>query len=220
MSTQDCAGGRDWAGLNVFGSVDAELRPPTPGERRVVFIGDDLTAHWEAVGSGLFSGTYLNRGIDGQTTPQMLVRFRQDVIDLRPKVVVIQGGLNDVAGLTGPATEYTISENVASMIDLAKSHRIQVVVASLSPVCDCGHNLSRRHPPGRIAGANIALRKLAEQTGSFYLNYYALLVEPRTRQMKKELTDDGLLPNAAGYALMAPLAEQSIQQALLRRDMK
>jgi lysophospholipase L1-like esterase len=206
---KNCPPTRDWAGLNVYGSDDSELAPPSPNEQRVVFMGDDVMAN-----AVLHNRAYINRSIAGQTTPQMLVRFRQDVIALHPKVVVIEGGLNDIAGLTGPGTEGTIIENLASMIDIAKAHGIRVVIASLSPVCDCVTNETGRRSVGRIASINRALQNFARETGSVYLNYYSVLVDPRTRQMKRELTNDGFLPNAAGYAFMAPLVEKAIADAL------
>jgi len=206
---KNCLTPADWAGLNVYGSDDTELAPPLPNERRVVFIGDEVVAN-----AVFHEKSYINRGIAGQTTPQLLVRFRQDVIALHPKVVVIEGGLNDLAGLTGPGTEGTITENLASMTDLARVHGIRVVIASLSPVCDCVINETGRRSVGRIAAINRSLQEFARQTGSVYLNYYAVLVDPRTRQMKRELTNDGFLPNASGYALMVPLAEKAIAEAL------
>jgi lysophospholipase L1-like esterase len=206
---KDCPAPTDWAGLNVFGSDDAEIRPPAPNEQRVVLLGDDVMASAPFPNRG-----YINRGIAGQTTPQMLVRFRQDVIALNPKVVVIEGGLNDIGGVAGPGTGGTITENLASMIDLAKAHGIRVVIASLSPVCDCVTNQTGRRSVGRIAAISRDLQDFARQTGSVYLNYYAALVEPRTRQMKKEFTTDGFLPNARGYAVIAPLVEKAIAEAL------
>jgi lysophospholipase L1-like esterase len=206
---KNCPPATDWAGLNVYGSDDSEVAAPAPNEQRVVFIGDDIIA------SAVFHNrAYINRGIAGQTTPQMLVRFRQDVIALHPKVVVIEGGLNDIGGVAGPGTEGTITENLASMTDLAKAHGIRVVIASLSPVCDCVTNETGRRSVGRIAAINHGLQDFARETGSVYLNYYSVLVEPRTRQMKRTLTDDGFLPNAAGYALIAPLVEKAVADAL------
>jgi lysophospholipase L1-like esterase len=202
----------DWAGLNIYGSDDTEVAAPLPNEKRVVFLGDEIIAH------AVFpEKAYLNRGIAGQTTPQLLVRFRQDVIALQPKVVVIEGGLNDIAGLTGPGTEGTITENLASMTDLARAHGIRVVIASLSPVCDCVTNETGRRSVGRIAGVNRSLQEFARQTGAIYVNYYAALVDARTRQMKREYTDDGFLPNSSGYALMVPLLEKAIAEALASR---
>jgi lysophospholipase L1-like esterase len=208
-SDKPCPGSTDWAGLNVYGSDDSEIAPPMPHERRVVLMGDDIIAH-----ATFHDRTYINRSIAGQATAQMLVRFRQDVIALGPKVVVIEGGLNDIAGIAGPGTEGTITENLASMVDLAKAHGIRVVIASLAPVCDCVTNQTGRRSVGRIAGINRSLAQFARETGSVYLNYYAVLVDPKTRQTKRELTDDGFLPNAAGYQLIWPLIEKAIAEAL------
>lgn len=207
----------DWGGLNVYGSDDTEIAPPKAGENRVVFIGDNITANWGKGKTPFFPGKpYFNRGVANQITPQMLVRFRQDVIGLAPKVVVIQGGLNDIGMVMGPGSEGTISEYLQSMIDLAKVHGIKVVIASLTPICDCYQKETRRRPVGKIAAINGTLRDIAKETGSIYLNYYSVLVdtEAGTRQMKKSLTDNGVDPNDAGYALMAPLAEKAIADAL------
>jgi len=203
----------DWGGLTRYGSENAELGPPAPGVDRVVFLGDEITEMWGRGKANFFPGRpFLNRGIAHQTTPQMLVRFRQDVIGLKPKVVVIQAGSSDLAGYAGPATEGTIAENFMSMTELAKAHGIQVVLASLTPVCDCFKNLTDRRPQGKILGMNGWLKDYAARSGSVYLDYYSALAERRA--MKKELTVDGLIPNDAGYELMAPLAEQAIAQAL------
>jgi len=203
----------DWGGLTRYGSENTELGPPAPGVDRVVFLGDEITEMWGGGKAKFFPGKpFLNRGISHQTTPQMLVRFRQDVISLKPKVVVIQAGSSDLAGYAGPATEGTIAENFMSMTELAKAHNIQVVLASLTPVCDCFRNLTERRPQGKIIGMNGWLKSYAKQSGSVYLDYYAALADGR--EMKKEFTVDGLLPNDAGYELMAPLAERAIAQAL------
>jgi lysophospholipase L1-like esterase len=201
----------DWAGLTRYGSENTEIRPPKPGENRVVFLGDDITEHWTPF---FPAKPYLNRGIAGQTTPQMLVRFRQDVILLKPKVVVIQAGANDLASLLSPATEGTMAENFTSMVELAKANGIRVVLASVTPVCDCFTNQTKLRPQGKIISLNAWIRDYAAKSGSIYLNYYSALAEGR--DFKKELTVDGLLPNDAGYAAMAPLAEQAIAQALSR----
>lgn len=206
----------DWGGLTRYGSENAELGLPAPGVERVVFLGDEITEMWGRGRAEFFPRKpFLNRGISHQTTPQMLVRFRQDVINLKPKVVVIQAGSSDLAGYSGPATEGTISENFMSMTDLAKANGIRVVLSSVTPVCDCFRVLTDRRPPGKIMGINRWLKQYAARSGSVYLDYYSVLAEGR--MMKKELTIDGLIPNDAGYAAMAPLAEQAITEALGKR---
>lgn len=199
----------DWGKLVRYGSENAELRPPAPGVNRVVFFGDDVIEHWEP----FFPGKpYLNRGIAHQATPQLLVRFRQDVIALQPKVVVIIGGSSDFAGYAGPATEGTITENIMTMTEVAKLHGIKVVLGSVTPICDCFEILSARRPPGKILGFNGWLKGYAKRMGVVYADFYSVLADGRN--MKKELTVDGLLPNAAGYALLAPAAEKAIDEAL------
>ena len=204
----------DWAGLTRYGSEDTEVRPPRPGENRVIFLGDQVTEQWGASDGAFFTGRpYLNRGIRDQTSAQMLVRFRQDVISLQPAAVIVQAGTNDLAGLTGPATEGTMAENFMSMTELAKLHGIRVVLASVLPVCDCFRNQTALRPQGKIIGLNGWIKSYAQQkSGSVYLDYYSALVDGRN--LRKELTVDGLVPNAAGYAVMAPLAEKAIAQAL------
>jgi len=199
----------DWAGLTRYGSENTELPKPKPGENRVVFLGGQITENWKP----FFPGRpYLNRGIENQTSPQMLVRFRQDVISLMPKVVIIEAGSNDLASLTGPSTEKMIAENVMSMVELAKLHGIRVVLASVTPVCDCYVNQTARRPQGKIIGLNGWIKDYAAESRSVYLDYYAALAEGRN--FKKELTADGLVPNEAGYERMAPLAEKAIAEAL------
>jgi len=206
----------DWAGLTRYGSEDTEVPPPRPGENRVVFLGDDITELWGGEGASFFPGKpYLNRGISRQTTPQMLVRFQQDVVALKPKVVVISGGSNDLAGFTGPATEATIGQNLTSMTELAKTNGIRVVLASVTPVSNAYTNQTARRPQGKIIGLNASIKRYAAQSGSVYLNYYSALVDGR--DFKKDLTSDGLHPNEAGYHVMAPLAEEAISQALAQR---
>lgn len=200
----------DWAGLNRYGSEDTEVPAPKPGENRVVFLGDDITEKWE--GPFVPGKPYFNRGIERQTTPQMLIRFQQDVVALHPKVVVIAGGSNDLAGLTGPATESTVGQNLTSMTELAKVNGIGVVLASVTPVCDCYTNQTARRPQGKIIGLNGWIKRYAAKSGAVYLDYYSALANGR--DFKKELTGDGLHPNEAGYQVMAGLAESAISQAL------
>ncbi len=202
----------DWAGLIRYGSDNAELPKLKPDETRVVFLGDEITENW----GQFFPGkAYLNRGIKGQTSPQMLVRFRQDVIKLKPKVVVISAGINDLASITGPITQQMFAENIMSLVELAKANNIKVVLASLTPICDCYTKQSLLRPFGKIIGMNGWLKEYAAESGSVYLDYYAALAEGRN--LKKEFTSDGVLLNDAGYAVMAPLAEQAIAQALSKQ---
>lgn len=206
----------DWAGLIRYGSENTELARPAQGENRVVFLGDEITEFWGQGNTKFFPGKpYLNRGIKGQTTPQMLVRFRQDVIALKPRVVVILAGMNDLASITGPITQQMFAENIMSIVELAKANGIRVVLASLTPINDYYGKQSVVRPFGKIIGMNNWLEEYAAQSGAIYLNYYRAMAAGRN--LKKELTNDGLLPNDAGYAVMAPLAEQAIAQALAQQ---
>lgn len=195
----------DWGGLTRYGSENTEIKVPP----QVVFLGDEITEKWV----NFFPGKpYLNRGITRQTTAQMLVRFRQDVISLKPKAVVIQAGSNDIASVMGPSTEGTMSEHFMSMVDLAKAHGIKVILASVTPVCDCFEKQTQRRPPGKILSLNRWLKSYAAQSGAVYLDYYSALGEGRT--FRKDLTEDGFLPNEAGYVAMAAAAQKAIADAL------
>ncbi len=200
---------KDWAGLIRYGSENAELRAPKGNEDRVVFLGDQVTELWARSQAGFFPGkTFLNRGIGGQTSAQMLVRFQQDVVALKPKVVVIQAGMNDLL----VSTEGVIADNYMSMLDIAKAHDIHVILSSVTPVCDCYTKQTGLRPQGKIISLNGWIRDFAASRGAVFLNYYAALADGRN--FKKELTNDGLLPNDAGYGVMAPLAEKAIAEAL------
>jgi acyl-CoA thioesterase I len=203
----------DYAGLTRYGSENSELPPPRAGESRVVFFGDDATEKWRD--AALFgAGRYVNRGIAGQNSAQLLLRFRQDVIGLAPAVVVIHAGSNDLARMLGPGTRGTFADNIMSMTELAKAHRIRVVLASILPVCDCVRDQTSLRSPVRLADFNEWLRDYAGSAGAVYLDYFAALADGRT--FKRELTVDGLIPNDAGYAVMRPLAERAIAEALKR----
>jgi lysophospholipase L1-like esterase len=200
----------DWAGLTRYGSENSELGPPRPGENRVVFFGDDATELW---GAGFFPGKpYLNRGIRGQNSAQMLVRFRQDVIGLQPKVVVIHAGTNDLARMLGPGTRGTFADNIMSMTELAKANGIAVVLASLLPVCDCVTDQTSKRSPIRLGDFNEWLQEYAKSSGAVYLDFFTALSDAGS--FRDALTADGLVPNAAGYRVMAPLAEAAIAKAL------
>jgi lysophospholipase L1-like esterase len=201
----------DFGDLEHFKEADVKLSPPAPGEDRVVFMGDSITAGWKLDLS--FPGKpYINRGISGQTTPQMLVRFRQDVIDLKPKAVVILGGTNDIAGNTGPMTLDETEENLASMADLATANGIRVVFCSVLPALDFwwapGHD-----PAPKIAILNAWIRGYAMATHYVYVNYYSGMKDAQGG-LPKDLSSDGVHPLPAGYAIMAPLAEAGIEKAL------
>jgi len=205
----------DFGQLGRYRDGDAALKPPAAGENRVVFFGDSITDIWHL--DEYFPGkAYINRGIGGQTTPQMLVRFRQDVIELRPKVVVILAGTNDIAGNTGPMRNEEIEANYASMAELARVHGVEIVFSSVLPV----HNYTERakdffaqRSPKRILEINTWLRDYCARNGLVYLDYFSAMVDDKGL-MKKELADDGLHPNAAGFKIMAPLAEAAIEKAL------
>jgi lysophospholipase L1-like esterase len=198
-----------------YRAANTALPPPAATENRVVFFGDSITDGWRLDQS--FPGKpYVNRGIGGQTTSQMLVRFRQDVIELRPKVVVILAGTNDIAGNTGPITNEAIEGNLASLADLARMHDIRVVLSSVMPV----HNYTPRaqeffasRPAERIVVLNRWMREYAAANGLVHLDYYSAMLDDRG-MLRRDLAEDGLHPNAAGYAIMAGLADDAIQRAL------
>src|ERR1039457_3730973 len=204
----------DWPNLARYHDDNAHLAPPAAGENRVVFMGDSITDAWGRRYGQLLPGKpYVNRGISGQTTPQMLIRFRPDVIALKPKAVVILAGTNDIAGNTGLMTLEEIEGNLTSMAELAKVNGIQVVLSSLLPVCDYIRPQTERRPPGKIIALNKWIQQYAEANGLVYLDYYPSLLDDQG-VFKKELTFDGLHPNDAGYAVMAPLAQKAIDAAL------
>ena len=205
----------DFGQLARYRDANAALKPPAPGEDRVVFFGDSITDLWHL--AEYFPGKpYLNRGIGGQTTPQMLVRFRQDVIDLHPKAVVILAGTNDIAGNTGPMRLEDIEANYASLAELARTHDIKVIYSSILPV----HNYTPRaqdffaqRSTEKIVALNGWLKNYCAAAGLLYLDYFSAMIDDKGL-MKKELADDGLHPNAAGFKVMAPLAESAIEAAL------
>jgi lysophospholipase L1-like esterase len=209
---------RDWPQLARY--RDANRTQPAASAARVVFMGDSITDLWQQPRfGGFFPGKdYVDRGISGQTTPQMLIRFRPDVIDLKPKAVVILAGTNDIAGNTGPMTDEEIEGNLQSMAELAKTHGIRVVMASITPT-SAYHTAERAtpqttaRPMSRIKAINDWMQKYAAANGHVYLDYFSAMVDS-SGVMKTELTADDLHPNAAGYAIMAPLAQAAIDRAL------
>jgi lysophospholipase L1-like esterase len=206
----------DWARLERFREENAALGPPRRAEERVVFMGDAIVEGWAPHFAAMFAGTqYVARGISGQTTPQMLVRFRQDVIALKPRVVVIMGGTNDIAGNTGPATLEMIHDNLASMTELAQANGIRVVLASVLPAFR--YRWRPELEPARIIVAlNSWIRDYAVSHGAVYLDFHTAMADER-QGLRGELSADGVHPHEAGYRAMAPLAERAIAQALRRR---
>jgi lysophospholipase L1-like esterase len=207
----------DFGELKRYREADAALSPPADGEHRVVFVGDSITDYWK-LADYFPAKPYIvvNRGIDGQSTPQMLVRFRQDVIDLDPAVLIVLAGTNDVAGVTGHTRNEDIEANYASMAELARLHHIRVVFASLLPVnnyTDDAKESFALRPRERILALNVWLKDYCAKNGLVYLDYFSAMVDDKG-MLKRELSDEGLHPNAAGYKVMAPLAEKAIAQAI------
>lgn len=208
----------DFGELGRYRQANTELKPPAAGDNRVVFFGDSITDMWQ-LAEYFPAKPYINRGIGGQTTPQMLVRFRQDVINLQPKAVVILAGTNDIAGNTGPMSLEDIEANYASMADLARAHGIRVVFSSILPIHNYtpqSQNFFAQRSPEKILQLNRWLKNYCADHGCVYLDYFSALVDGKDL-LRRELAEDGLHPNTVGYKIMAPLAEAAIQKALAGR---
>lgn len=210
----------DWSYLAKFREANALLPPPSPGETRVVFMGDSITEGWgmkatatsPARGEFFPGKPYINRGISGQTTPQMLVRFRQDVILLKPKVVVLLAGTNDIAENTGKETMEEIAGNITSMVELAHANGIRVVLCSVLPASEFSWHKGLEPAP-KIKVLNAWMKDYAAKNGCVYVDYYSPMSNSEGG-LKAELSPDGVHPNKAGYDIMAPLAEAGIAEAL------
>ena len=206
----------DWANLARYREANAKLPPPAAGERRVVFMGNSITDSWAPLFDSLFPGKpYVGRGISGQTTPQMLVRFRQDVVALHPSAVVILAGTNDIAGNTGPSSLEMIEDNIASMAEIAKANDIRVVLSSVLPVYDYPWRKGLEPAP-KIVALNAWMRNYAATHGAIYLDYHSAMADAR-QGLPPALSKDGVHPNEAGYRVMAPLTEKAIAAALRSR---
>jgi lysophospholipase L1-like esterase len=208
--------GDDWADLRRYRAENAALPAPRPEEDRVVFYGNSITEAWAPRFPALFPGKpYIGRGISGQTTPQLLIRFHQDVVALQPKVVVILAGTNDIAGNTGPSTLEMIEDNLMAMTEIARQHGIRVVLSSVLPVYDYPWKPGLQPAP-KIMALNAWMRRYASEIGETYLDYHTAMADARGG-LPSTLAGDGVHPNEAGYRIMAPLAEAAIGRALSRR---
>jgi len=208
----------DFGWLAKFKEADLALAAPAPGENRVVFMGDSITEGWHFTGAdGFFPGKpYINRGISGQTTPQMLVRFRQDVIALKPKVVVILAGTNDIAGNTGPMTIEQTEDNLASMADLAAANHIRIVLCSVLPAFDYPWKRGLEPAP-KILAINAWMKALANEKGYVYVDYHSAMKDEKDG-LPLTLSLDGVHPLPAGYTVMKPLVEAGIEKALKSKN--
>jgi acyl-CoA thioesterase I len=206
----------DWPNLKRFHDADVALPAPTADEHRIVFMGDSITEGWVHHGVPAEPAdpakAYVNRGISGQTTPQMLLRFRQDVIDLKPSVVVIFAGTNDIAGNTGDMTPEQTEDNLTSMAELAHANGIRVVLCSILPAFDFPWKPGREPAP-KVVAINSWIKEYAASHGHTYVDFYSAMVDGRGG-LPEKLSKDGVHPNAAGYAIMTPLVEAGIAQAL------
>ncbi|MGB5819787.1 MAG: SGNH/GDSL hydrolase family protein [Saonia sp.] len=204
---------QDWANLQQFRADNSKIGPPKEREDRVVFMGNSITIGWQQVHPEYFEGKpYINRGISGQTTPQMLLRFRQDVIALQPKVVVLLAGTNDIAGNTGPMTLEDILNNIISMVELAETNGIRVIISSVLPAYDYPWRPGKK-PNEKIPALNKMLKSYADKKGIVYLDYFSVMADERNG-LPKKYAEDEVHPTKEGYLVMEPLAEAAILKAL------
>ena len=204
----------DWANLGYYEKRNRELGLPDENEKRIVFMGDSITEEWGNLYPEFFSGNYyINRGIGGQTTPQMLIRFKPDAIDLKPYAIIILAGTNDIAGNTGPSTVRMITDNIFSMAELAIAYEIKVVLSSILPVYQYPWVDDVLDPPSAIDSINSKIKEYVENKGLLYLDYYSSMVDDR-KGLKLDFTGDGVHPNEAGYRVMSAIAGEIISQVL------
>lgn len=204
---------QDWANLKRFQEENALLKPPTKDEKRVVFMGNSITEGWKNIRPEYFEGKpFINRGIGGQTTPQMLIRFTQDVIDLNPEAVVILAGINDIAGNTGPSTQKMITDNIFAMAELAKAHGIEVLICSVLPAADFPWRPGME-PAQKVIALNQALEEYARKNKITYVDYFSAMVNSENG-LKDELGSDGVHPNEAGYLVMEPILDSALKKVL------
>jgi len=203
----------DWANLNRYKDGNFKIGSPAENENRIVFMGNSITEGWLQINPEFFKDKpYLDRGISGQTTPQMLVRFRQDVVNLKPKAVVILAGTNDIAGNTGPSTLEMIEDNIASMVEIAKANNIKVLLCSVLPAFDYPWKPGL-NPAEKIVELNKWIKNYCEENKLIYVDYFTPMADERNG-LKKEYSEDGVHPNEDGYKVMAPLVEKAIEEVL------
>lgn len=201
---------QDWPNLNKYQIDNLRLQNENTVPNKVVFMGDSITEFWSREAPDYFqTHNYINRGISGQTTPQMLIRFRADVIALKPSIVVILAGVNDIAGNTGPASLEMITNNIFSMVELARTHNIKVILCSALPAFDFPWK-PNQEPANKIMALNRALLTYAESNAIPFVDYYSAMVDERNG-LPLTYSNDGVHPNNAGYNVMAPLVEEAIQ---------
>jgi lysophospholipase L1-like esterase len=204
----------DWPELNRYRSANKQIADLSENGNRIVFMGDSITESWGQLQPEFFKNkSYINRGISGQTTPQMLIRFRQDVVHLKPKVVHILAGINDIAGNTGPSTIEMIEDNIKSMCEIALSNNISIIIASVLPAAEFPWNPAV-HPADKVIMLNRKLKEYAEEKNIVYLDYYNAMVDGK-KGLPEELSEDGVHPNKKGYEIMSPLAEAAVRKALM-----
>ena len=207
---------QDWPYLKKYQKENANLPIPKSGQKRIVFMGDSITEFWSELCPEFFVGKpYINRGISGQTSPQMLIRFRADVIALKPSIVVLLAGANDIAGNTGPSTLEMILNNIISMAELAKANQIELILCSLLPAYDFPWETGS-FPAEKIETFNTMLKKYADANEILYLDYYSAMVDER-KGLKTIYADDGVHPNKVGYEVMAPIVEKAINDIILNQ---
>ena len=204
----------DWPNLSRYQDENRSVGIPEKGKQRVVFMGDSITEEWSNLYPDYFvTKGYINRGIGGQTTPQMLIRFKPDVIDLEPDIVVILAGTNDIAGNTGPSNVKMITDNIFSMAELARAHQIKVVLSSILPVFEYEWAKEIKDVPATIDSVNDELKKYVNDHGLVYLDYFSSMVDER-KGLNKDYTYDGVHPNQDGYILMSSLAQKVLSRLL------
>jgi len=205
----------DWANLGKYSTENKKLMPLTKHEKRIVFMGNSITESWQYADDFFSTNGYINRGISGQTTPQMLVRFRPDVIELQPSVVVIMAGINDIAENTGPIALEDVFGNIVSMTELAHAHHIKVVLSSVLPAIDFDWRPGL-HPAEKIIKLNAMIQSYCATNHIVYLDYYSKMVD-ENKEMDKRFTADGVHPNLEGYKVMEPLVMEGIKRALKQK---